>query len=171
MQSYARYLAAGVNMALGTDTFPQDMLHEMQIAAIVSKLVESDPRVATARDVFTSATLGGARALSRDDLGRITPGAKADLVLINLETLSMSPIRDPLKNLVFSASRHDVDTVFVDGRIVVDRGRIEGIDERALARDAQAAAERLWRATPATDWAKRAVDEISPPSLPMWRGD
>lgn len=47
----------------------------------------------------------------------------------------MSPVRDPLKNLVFSASRHDVDTVIVDGRLVVDGGRLEGIDERQLARD------------------------------------
>lgn len=83
----------------------------------------------------TSATLGGARALGRDDLGRIAPGAKADLVLVDLGTLSMSPVRDPLKNLVFSASRHDVDTVIVDGRLVVDGGRLEGIDERQLARD------------------------------------
>lgn len=169
MHSYPRYLRAGVNVALGTDTFPQDMLHEMRVAAVLGKVVESDPRLATARDVFNSATLAGARALGREDLGRIAPGAKADLVLVNLDTLGMAPVRDPIKNLVFSASRHDVDTVIVDGRPVVAGGRIEGVDEPRLARDLQAAAGRLWERVPGRDWAHRPADRISPPSFPSWR--
>jgi 5-methylthioadenosine/S-adenosylhomocysteine deaminase len=169
MHSYPRYLRAGVNVALGTDTFPQDMLHEMRVAAVLGKVVEGDPRVATARDVFDSATLAGARALGREDLGRIAPGAKADLVLVNLETLDMAPVRDPIKNLVFSASRHDVDTVIIDGRLVVAGGRIEGIDEPGLARELQAAAERVWQRVPERDWAARPVERISPPSLPPWQ--
>jgi cytosine/adenosine deaminase-related metal-dependent hydrolase len=169
MQSYARYRRAGVNVALGTDTFPQDMIHEMRQAAVLSKVAEADPRVATAADVFTSATLGGARALGRDDLGRIAPGAKADLVLVRLDSLTMAPVRDPIKNLVFSATAHDVDTVMVNGKVVVRGGAVAGVDERRLARDLQAAAARLWERTRATDWARRAVDEISPPSFPPWR--
>lgn len=110
MHSYPRCLRAGVNVALGTDTFPQDMLHEMRVAAVLGKVVETDPRVATARDVFDSATLAGARALGRDDLGRIAPGAKADLVLVHLRTLGMAPVRDPIKNLALSATREDVST-------------------------------------------------------------
>lgn len=171
MHSYGRYLAAGVNVALGTDTFPQDMLHEMRWAAVLAKVVECDPRVATARDVFDSATLRGAQALGRGDLGRIAPGAKADLLLFNLDTLSMSPLRDPIKNLVFSASRHDLDTVIIDGQVVMESGTIPGVDEAALARALQGAAERLWRHAPERDWAHRGVDQISPRSLPDWRGD
>ncbi len=169
MHSYPRYLRAGVNVALGTDTFPQDLLHEMRCAAVLGKLVEGDPRVATAADVFASATLAGARALRRDDLGRIAPGARADLLLFDLETLGMAPVRDPVRNLVFSATRQDLDTVIVDGRTVVTGGRVAGIDEARLARDLQAAAERLWPKIPERDWAKRRVEEISPPSFPEWR--
>jgi 5-methylthioadenosine/S-adenosylhomocysteine deaminase len=168
MHSYARYRRAGVNVALGTDTFPQDILHEMRWAAVLSKVVEGDPRVGTAADVFTSATLGGARALGRDDLGRIAVGARADLVLVRLDRLGMAPVRDPIKNLVFSATRHDIEAVFVDGRRVVSGGRVEGVDEAAVTRDLQAAAGRLWAAMPRGDWAKRTVDEISPPSFPRW---
>ncbi len=167
MHSYPRYRTLGINVALGTDTFPQDMLHEMRWAAVLGKVVEGDPRVSTAADVFTSATLGGARALGRDDLGRIAVGAKADLVLFDLDTLSMAPVRDPIKNLVFSASRGDVHTVMVDGHVVVDAGRMAGVDERAVVRDLQAATERFWRRVPERDWAKRTVDQISPPSFPM----
>jgi 5-methylthioadenosine/S-adenosylhomocysteine deaminase len=169
MQSYARYRRAGINIALGTDTFPQDMVHEMRQAAIFGKVAETDPRVATAADVFTSATLGGARALGRDDLGRIAVGAKADLVLVDLETLSMAPLRDPIKNLVFSASRNDIDTVMVDGRVLVRGGAVKGVDERRLARDLQGAAERMWARACAADWAQRSVDEMSAPSFPPWQ--
>lgn len=169
MQSYARYLEAGVNVALGTDTFPQDMLHEMRVAATLGKVADADARVATARDVFTSATLGGARALGRDDLGRIAPGARADLVLVRLDSLGMAPVRDPVRNLVYSATREDVETVLVDGRVVLERGRVPGVDEARLARDVQAAAERLWAQTRTRDWAGRSPDEISPPSFPAWR--
>jgi cytosine/adenosine deaminase-related metal-dependent hydrolase len=169
MHSYPRYRRAGVNVALGTDTFPQDMLHEMRVAAVLGKVVEGDPRVATARDVFESATLAGARALGRDDLGRIAPGARADLVLVNLRTLGMAPVRDPIKNLVFSATREDVATVMIDGRVIVSGGRVLGLDEAELARELQCAAERLWKRVPERDWAGRTVDRISPPSLPAWR--
>jgi 5-methylthioadenosine/S-adenosylhomocysteine deaminase len=169
MHSYPRYRRAGVNVALGTDTFPQDMLHEMRVAAVLGKVVEGDPRVATARDVFESATLAGARALGRDDLGRIAPGAKADLVLVNLRTLGMAPVRDPIKNLVFSATRQDVGTVMIDGQVVVSGGRVLGLDEAELARELQWAAERLWKRAPERDWAGRSMDRISPPSLPAWR--
>lgn len=171
MHSFGRYLRAGVNVAIGTDTFPQDIMHEMQVAAVLAKVVEADPRVGSARDVLAAATLGGAKALGREDLGRIAPGARADLVLVKLDSLSMSPVRDPIKNLVLSASQHDIDTVIVDGRTVVSGGRIEGVDEARLARDLQGAAERLWQRAPQADWAKRTIDQISPQSLPPWRDD
>jgi cytosine/adenosine deaminase-related metal-dependent hydrolase len=170
MESYARYQAAGVNVAHGTDTIPQDMHHEKRWAAVLSKVADGDARVGTARDVFTSATLGGAWALGRDDLGRIAPGARADLLLFRQDTLSMAPVRDPIRNLVFSASREDLDTVMVDGRVVVRGGRVAGVDEAELARRVQAVAERLWAAVPERDWAHRGIDEISPPSFPLWDG-
>ena len=81
MESFARYRAAGVNMSLGTDTNPQSVIEAMRWAAVCSKIVERNTEATTAAHAFDAATLGGARALGRDDLGRIAPGAKADLVL------------------------------------------------------------------------------------------
>lgn len=69
---------------------------------------------------------------------------------------------------VFSGSRHDVHAVMVNGRIVVDAGRMEGVDERAVVRDLQGAAERPWTRVPAHDWAGRTIDGISPSSFPSW---
>jgi 5-methylthioadenosine/S-adenosylhomocysteine deaminase len=168
LESFSRYLKAGVNLAIGTDTFPQDIVHDMKIASTVSKLVDRDCCTASARDVFNAATLGGAKALGRGDLGRIAPGAKADLLFFKRHTLRMSPLRDPLKNIVFNSGSEDIDRVMIDGRFVVEGGRVTGVDESELAASFQVAMERLWAEAVKHDRAGRSVDELSPLSLPAW---
>ncbi len=170
MESFARYLERGVNMTLATDTAPQSMIEAMRWTAVVSKIVDRRTEVATAADVFTAATLGGAKALGRDDLGRITPGAKADLLLWAGESLTMTPLRDPIKNLVYSATSEDLRTVIIDGEIVMKEREIPGVDIAALSRDLQAAGERMWPRVPEGDWASRTVDQLSPQSFPPFEG-
>ena len=80
------------------------------------------------RDLFNAATVGGARALARDDLGRIAPGARADLVLVDTRHPAMMPLREPVRSLIFVAAERAVHTVFVDGRKVVADGRCLTID-------------------------------------------
>jgi len=168
MESFARYRAAGVNVALGTDTSPQSMIEAMRWTAVCSKVVERDARATTAADVFDAATAGGARALGRDDLGRIAPGARADLVLWRAGSWGMTPLRDPVKNIVYNATAEDVDRVLVAGREVVRAGRLPGADEDAILAALQAAGERMWPRMAEHDWARRGVDELSPPSYPRW---
>jgi cytosine/adenosine deaminase-related metal-dependent hydrolase len=134
--SYAKYRDAGVNIAIGTDAFPMDMFMEMRTAAIMAKGIERDRTAATARDVFNAATLGGAKALDRADLGRLAPGAKADIVVVDLTGLHTALTHDPIKTMVYFASQNDIETVIVDGRKVVEKGRIPGLDEEKLAREA-----------------------------------
>jgi cytosine/adenosine deaminase-related metal-dependent hydrolase len=81
--------------------------------------------------------LGGARAIGRSDLGRIAPGSRADIVLVDLGTPALLPVHDLVSNLVFCNSGANVHTVFVDGRKVLDGGVVTGIDETALGRAAQ----------------------------------
>jgi cytosine/adenosine deaminase-related metal-dependent hydrolase len=119
--------------------------------------------------VFDAATLGGARALGRDDLGRIAPGARADLVLWKARSWSMTPLRDPVKNLVYNANAEDVDRVYVNGRLVVDAGRVLAADERAILDALQAGGERMWPRMREFDWARRDADELSPQTYPEWR--
>ena len=93
---------------------------------------------ASAAEVFEAATLGGAKSLGRDDLGRIAPGALADIVIIDLsgrDTLRYGPTRDPIKSLVECGIGDDVDTVIVDGVIRMQGGAIPELDIAAL-RDA-----------------------------------
>lgn len=168
MESFARYRRAGVNVSLGTDTNPQSVLEAMRWTAVISKIVDRDTRVATGADVFEAATLGGARALGRDDLGRIAPGAKADLVLWKGSSWTMSPLRDPVKNIVFNATNEDIDSVYVNGRQVVAGGTVLAADEARILADLQAAGERMWPRMAEFDWAQRGVDELSPLTYPLW---
>jgi cytosine/adenosine deaminase-related metal-dependent hydrolase len=168
MESFALYRTAGVNMALGTDTNPQSVIEAMRWAAVASKVVERGTHATTAAHVFDAATLGGAAALGRDDLGRIAPGAKADLVAWKATSWGMTPLRDPVKNIVYNAAPEDVDRVWVNGRLVVDGGRVLAADERAILAALQAAGERMWPRMKQHDWAGRDVDGLSPPTYSNW---
>jgi cytosine/adenosine deaminase-related metal-dependent hydrolase len=168
MESFARYLARGVNMTLGTDTSPQSMLEALKFAAVLGKVMARQTEVATAADVFNAATLGGARALGRDDLGRIAVGAKADLLFFDAASTWMVPLRDPIKNVVYSAQAADVHTVMVNGKLVMRAGQVLNVDERAVNRALQEAGERMWPRMNGVDWGKRLADELSPQSYPAW---
>jgi cytosine/adenosine deaminase-related metal-dependent hydrolase len=165
LESFHRYRAHGINVGLGTDTYPRDLISEMRWASLVCKVVEHDFTVATSAEVFTAATLGGARALGRDDLGRLAPGARADVVIVDLRSLRIGPYRDPIKALVQCATGDDVQTVIVDGAVVVTDHHVVGVDEAALLAEAQKECERLWATVPEWDWQHRSVNEFSPMSF------
>ena len=168
LESLSRYLKAGIPVAMGTDTFPQDLINEMKIAAVASKIYDQDTASATARQVFDAATITGAKALNRTDLGRIAAGAKADMVFFKTDTLRMSPLRDPIKNIVYNASGEDVDKVMIDGKFVVEDGRTVHLDEEKLAGEFQMTLERLWPQAQKYDRAGRSMEELSPLSIPEW---
>ena len=81
---------------------------------------------------------------------------------------AMTPLRDPVKNIVFNATAEDVDRVYVDGRMGVDGGRVLGADERAILAALQTAGERMWPRMRQFDWAGRGADQLSPQTYPEW---
>jgi cytosine/adenosine deaminase-related metal-dependent hydrolase len=166
MESFAQYLAAGVRIGLGTDTYPLDIVAEMRYASLISRLVDRNASGARAADVFNAATIGGATALGRSDLGRLAPGAKADVVILNLRTPRLGPMRDPINALVEYGSGADVETVIVDGEVVVDKGRSTRIKDDELLAQAEAGAKRAWDNWAARDWNSRTVEQIIPPAFP-----
>lgn len=170
LRSFGEYLRMGCNMTLGTDTFPMDMIVEMRYAALMGKLADQDPLAATARDVFNAATLGGAKALGREDLGRLAPGAKADIVIVDLTGLHVGLIDDPIKTLVYMASQRDVETVIVDGRVMVEGGRVPGVDEEELARKANEVNQRQKMAFARQNPMSLSVDQLFPSSFPIEDG-
>jgi len=138
-----KLLQRGVNVGLACDgpacNNGQDMIEAMKDAALLHKVVTRDPEVLVARDVFTMATRGGARAIGMGErLGAIKEGFLADLVLLDLRAPHLTPIHDPLAALVYSARGPDVHTVVVNGEIVVRDREVTTLDEekiRARARE------------------------------------
>jgi cytosine/adenosine deaminase-related metal-dependent hydrolase len=167
LESFGKYRRAGINLGIGTDTSPHNLLEEMREAVILSRVAAGRIDDATSTDVFNAATIGGATALGRDDIGRLAPGAKADIVLIDLDHPLMKPGRDPLRNLIFTASDRAVKHVYVDGILRVRDGTV-------LSMDCHGAANRLEAEQTAAELSVATLDsnnrdgmEIAPLVLPM----
>src|SRR5262249_44393383 len=122
------------------------VLHEaMRAVATAHRAGERDrARWVTARDALRMATTGGAAALRHPRLGAIAPGFAADLVLYRLDAPWWIPLNDPVNQLVFAETGAAVDTVLVDGRIVVEGGRIVTFDVEALVVEVQEMVRRLY---------------------------
>ncbi len=170
LDSWAKYRAAGINLALGSDTYPRDLIMQMRVASYFGKVMSHNLFAASAADVFAAATLGGAQALGRTDLGRLAPGAKADIVVIDLETrdsLRFGPVRDPIKALVECGIGDDVVTVIVDGAVRMRDRLIPGVDMAAVRRAAQDAGEQVWGRVQEWDPLGRTAEQVSPWSFPI----
>lgn len=170
LNSWKRYLEAGVNIALGSDTYPRDMIMNMRTASYMGKVASETFFAATAAEVFTAATLGGARSLGRDDIGRLAPGALADIIIVDLSgrgTMRFGPVRDPIKSLVECGVGDDVETVIIDGKTVMENRQIPGVDMIDLLRQAQSSGERVWASLPDWDPLSRTADEACPYCYPL----
>ncbi|TLQ01044.1 amidohydrolase [Nesterenkonia salmonea] len=168
LESFKKYRDRGVRISLGTDTVAQSMIESCRWTSVIGKIIEKHSHAVTAGEVFAAATIEGAEALGRTDLGRICEQAKADLVFWRTDTLSMQPLRDPIRNIVYYAQPTDVETVLVDGKVVVDDGAVPTIDVKKSAAAVQDASERIWERWPQHDWAGRGVEEHFPLSYPRF---
>jgi 5-methylthioadenosine/S-adenosylhomocysteine deaminase len=132
--------AAGVNIALGTDGAASnnrlDILQELRTAALLAKAVAKDAASLPAHDALRAATLGGAIALGlQERTGSIIPGKAADLAAIRLDAPELSPVYDPVSQLVYAAGREHVSHVWTAGRLAVADGKLQnasfsGLDSR-----------------------------------------
>jgi 5-methylthioadenosine/S-adenosylhomocysteine deaminase len=170
MNTFGAYARQGINLGIGTDTYPHNFLEEMRSAFTISRAVAGTVDDVTTLDVFNAATLGGARALLRDDIGRLKVGAKADLLLVDIKHPSMMPLREPLRSLLYVAADRAVRDVYVDGLHVVADGRAVNIDYQAASQALEDAQLRSMREVPRLDWANRTADQLAPLVLPISEG-
>jgi cytosine/adenosine deaminase-related metal-dependent hydrolase len=119
----------------------------------------------TTTELFDAATTGGARALGREDIGRLAAGCRADFVLVDVTHPMMRPARDPVRSLVYAAGDRAVKDVYVDGRKVVADGEVTTMDYRAAAAHLHEAQKRITDRAPGQDWAHRPVEQVSPPTF------
>lgn len=144
-QSISKYLDAGINVGIGTDSFPSDFIQEMRLVALLGKIVEGNTYATDAAQVFNAATINGAKAYNRTDIGRLAVGAKADFVVFNMNSLEMIPTRDVIKNIVYSCTRHGVDRVYIEGKCMVKDGEIPGLNEKELCAEFQEFFDWGWK--------------------------
>lgn len=165
LESFGDYLRAGVNMGMGTDTTPHNMLEEMRQASTLARIAARDIHSVSTADFLHAATVGGAHALMRDDLGRLAAGKKADLVSVDLKCVDMMPARDPLRSLVYHAAERAVRDVYVDGRQVVAEGRVLTLDQANAAERLTESQARMMAGVRQRDYRGRSAEEMTPLSL------
>jgi 5-methylthioadenosine/S-adenosylhomocysteine deaminase len=121
------------------------MFEAARLASLISRVQDYDGRSwLTADEVLAMATAGSSRALGFGDrIGRMAPGAKADIVFLDLRHIHYVPLGDVVRQIAFTESGAAVDSVMIGGQMVLDRGRLMTIDEDKLRRDAERACERL----------------------------
>ena len=160
-------LAAGIPVGLGTDgpasNNDLDMFDEMDAAAKIQKFMLGDPTALPAKTVFHMATMGGARVLNlQDEIGSLEPGKRADIVLLDTRRPGLTPLYQVYSHLVYAARGSDVDTVIVNGRIVVQDRQVLTVDEEALMERARSFGDQV-RDVMATVEAAHQEERGAPP--------
>lgn len=167
LNSFSACRKLGINIAMGTDTTPADMLMNLLTGLITGRIADGAPDRLRSADLFDAATLGGARALGRDDLGHLSPGARADIAVFDLDDAVMAPSIDPITTLVTGGSGKVTRAVFVDGRVSMASRKVAGIDMEKARIQAQAQYDGLIAKYPERSWGNPPVSEIFPPSYPI----
>lgn len=141
-------LDKGVNVCLGTDSSSSNnnlnMVEEIHMASLLAKSSTGNPKALSAYKTLELATVNGAKALGMEDsLGKLEEGYLADLMLIDLEKIHLQPLNNLISLVVYSAQASDVSELIINGRIVMENGKIEGIDEKALIQEANKRLDEL----------------------------
>ncbi len=167
LNSFRSVKARGINIAMGTDTTPPDMLMNLLVGLITCRVVENDATAVRCADLFDAATLGGAKALGRSDLGRLEAGARADIAVFDLMDHHMAPAVDPITTLVVGGSGRVTKAVFVDGRLSMRDGEVASFDMNEARAKAQVQFDGLIAKYPERSFGHPPVSEIFPPSYPL----
>jgi 5-methylthioadenosine/S-adenosylhomocysteine deaminase len=141
-------LRKGINVSLATDGPASnnnlDMFEAMRFAALLHKVHKLDPIAIKAMDVLKMATINGAKAINCEDkLGSLEKGKLADVILVNLKRPNTTPTHDVVSSLVYCATGDNVDTVIIDGKILLRTGKFVELDDAAIVEKTQKIAERI----------------------------
>jgi 5-methylthioadenosine/S-adenosylhomocysteine deaminase len=144
----AELLRKGVCVSMGTDGSASnnnmDLLEEIKIGSLLQKVTTMDPTVLTAEKVFKMVTIDGAESLGLEkQIGSIEVDKKADLALVDMRTPQLTPFRNPISHLVYSANGGNVDTVICNGEILMENRELLKLDEAMILEIAKNASEEL----------------------------
>lgn len=167
--SFSAVADRGICIAMGTDTFPPDMIDNMRQGLNICHIMDGGAGHATAASFYNAATLGGARALGRGDLGRLSPGARADITVFDLSGFHMGPVTDPIHSMVLAGSGRDFRAAFIDGRQVMEDFRVIGANHEALAARAQHQFGKMIASHARQAGRPGEADRLLKPSFPVIR--
>lgn len=139
---------AGVNVCLGTDGSASNnnlnMFEEMNLASLINKGLTKDPQSVPAYKAIEMATINGAKAIGRErEIGSIEIGKKADIIMIDINKPHFYPRNNPVSSLVYSAQASDVDTVIVDGNILMENNELLTMDLKSIMKKVELRAKSL----------------------------
>lgn len=143
-----KMISEGMRVGLGTDGAASNndlsMWEEMDTAAKLHKLISGDPKVMSAEQAFELATIGGARALHMEkEIGSVEKGKRADLVLVKRDALNQIPLYNVYSDLVYATKASDVETVIINGRVIMRDRRLLTLDETAIKEGARVFREKV----------------------------
>ena len=188
--SFAKYQSYGINLTIGTDAQPTDMIQNMRLAWDIDRLcewrilfsrygedstitdafqLEQDYPKTSAAEIFNAVTINGAKALGRTDIGNLSVGAKADIIVVDLDDLSVGPYEDPIRTLLVSCVGNNVKHTIIDGITRMKDRVVIGIDEPALKKDAQRVFEKYLSLFREYDAQGRPLSYFCPPSMPIYK--
>ncbi|WP_088044432.1 chlorohydrolase family protein [Bacillus sp. EAC] len=165
LESYAKYKSEGINIALGTDTFPPDMFQNIRTGSMLSRIVEKEVKGSTFADFFRSVTIDAANFLNRSDLGRISVGAKADIIAIDLDGFHMGVLDDPIRTMFVSGSGRDVKLSIINGKIVMKNQEISNVNLEDLKLKGQKYFNKMKKGYLERDFEQHTKKELFPQSF------
>ncbi len=141
-------LKSGLRLGLGTDGAASNndlsMWEEMDTAAKLHKAFSGDPKVVSAKEVFEMATIGGARALHLEDkIGSIEFGKLADIAIVDMDSLHQTPMFNVYSALVYSTKASDVETVIINGKIIMYQRNLLTLQETVIKKDANVFRQKI----------------------------
>jgi cytosine/adenosine deaminase-related metal-dependent hydrolase len=136
----------------------------MAVGLMAGRIAEGGSQGIATAEIFDAATTAGADALRRADLGRLRPGAKADIAIFDLGDPRFAPTVDPIQSLIFGATGRVTRAVFVDGRLSMHDGKVAGLDLDAARRRAQEQFERLMAKYPERTFGHPSLKDMFPPT-------
>ena len=138
--------ARGVNVGLGIDNYFSDFFDVIRSCIAVARIRADDPEVMQAPEALALATIDSARTLGLEErIGSLETGKQADIQLVDMGRFGLTPVTDPIRTLVYHAHAKDVETVLVDGRVLVRDGALVALDEGELVERAAFAGAAAWR--------------------------
>jgi 5-methylthioadenosine/S-adenosylhomocysteine deaminase len=143
-----RMLKAGVTVSLGTDSpcsnNTADMFSVMKTTALLHKGINKNPTLMPAEQVLKLATIEGAKALSwENEIGSIEKGKKADLAIVNFNKPHLHPVYDEISHLVYAAKASDVETVIINGRMIMENRKLTTLNVHKVVKMVEEAKENL----------------------------